>query len=278
MAPSLLTSLSPARRRLVLGGVLLTVVTVASVIGVTLLRRDPPVRPVDQDRSGPVLLLPGYGGSTDALEVLGSALESEGRDVRIVEASGSGTGDLRDRAADLSRTVEATLDETGAPSVDIVGYSAGGLVLRLYVADLGGGSTVRRAITLSSPHHGTDLVSRSGIVGTSACPEACEQMDPDSTLLRRLNARDESPPGPVWVALWTEDDQTVVPPTSGQLEGALGYSVQSVCPGLVVAHSDVPRTPAVIEMVKVALSDDVPVTPSSSVCATAEGSGAGVSP
>ena len=26
-----------------------------------------------------------------------------------------------------------------------------------HVADLGGGSTVRRAVTLSSPHHGTDL-------------------------------------------------------------------------------------------------------------------------
>lgn len=270
VAPRVLISLSPARRRLVLGVVLLTVIAAASVVGVALLRRDPPVRPVEQDRSGPVLLVPGYGGSTEALKVLGSALEADGRDVRIVETAGSGTGDLRERAAELDRAVEAALEETGSPSVDIVGYSAGGLVLRLYVADLGGGSTVRRAITLASPHHGTDLASLSGTLGASACPKACEQLDPDSALLRRLNARDESPAGPVWVALWTENDQTVVPPTSGELEGALGYSVQSVCPGLVVAHPDVPRTPAVIEMVKVALADQRPVQPGSSVCAAVQ--------
>ena len=134
-----------------MGVVTLTVIAAASVVGVTLLRRDPPVRPVDQDRSGPVLLVPGYGGSTLALEVFADALDAAGRDVRIVEENGPGTGDLRDRAGDLDRAVEATLEETGASSVDIVGYSAGGVVLRIYVADLDGGSTVRRAITLASP-------------------------------------------------------------------------------------------------------------------------------
>ena len=263
----MLTSLSPPRRRLVTGVVLLTVVVVASVVGVALLGRDPPVRPVDQGRSGPVLLVPGYGGSTSGLEVLANALDAVGRDVRIVVTDGPGTGDLRDRAAELDRAVEATIEETGARSVDIVGYSAGGVILRIYVADLGGGSRVRRAVTLAAPHHGTDLSSLGSSLGTSTCPEACQQLDPDSDLLRRLNSGPEAPEGPVWVALWTEDDETVVPPVSGDLDGALGYSVQSVCPGLRVAHPDVPRTPAIIEMVKSAIGTRMPVQPSSSVCA-----------
>ena len=264
----MLSSLSPARRRVAIGAVVLVVVAVASLVGLTLLRRDPPVRPVAQDRAGPVLLVPGYGGSTASLSVLGDALEAAGRDVRIVEAEGPGTGDLRDAAAHLATVVDATLAETGAPSVDIVGYSAGGVVVRLYVADLGGGSKVRRAVTLSSPHHGTDLAALARSLGTEACPVACEQLDPDSDLLRELNAGDETPPGPVWVALWTEDDATVVPPESGDLDGALGYAVQDVCPDLSVAHPDVPRTPAIISMVESALGTSDPVEPDASVCST----------
>lgn len=265
-----LPSLSPARRRLVLGVVALVVIGLVTTAGVVLARRDPPVRPVRpvaQTQAGPVLLVPGYGGSTVALEVLADALEDAGREVRIVEAPGSGTGDLRASAADLGRVVDTTLEATGETSVDIVGYSAGGVVLRVYVAELGGGSTVRRAITLAAPHHGTDLASLAVAFGDQACQEACRQLDPDSDLLRELNASDESPPGPAWVALWTEDDQTVVPPESGDLEGALGYSVQSVCPGLGVAHPDVPRTPAVIAMVESALGARLPAVPGPSVCA-----------
>lgn len=277
MVLRVLTSLSPARRRLVTGVAVLSVVTVAVVVGVAVARRDPPVRPVDQELSGPVLLVPGYGGSTGALEVLADALDAAGRDARIVTTSGPGTGDLRDRARELADAVETTLEETGASSVDIVGYSAGGVVLRIYVADLGGGSTVRRAITLASPHHGTDLAALAVSLGTSACPEACEQLDPDSALLRRLNAGAEAPEGPVWVALWTEDDRTVVPPASGDLEGALGYSVQSICPGLGVAHPDVPRTAAVIGMVESALGTRAPVRPDPSVCAAGQDAGSAVS-
>lgn len=265
--PRLLTSLSPARRRLVVAVAGVVVVALAAVVAVAALGRDPSVQPVAQDRPGPVLLVPGYGGSTRGLKVLGAALEAEGRDVRIVEAPGSGTGDLRDAAAHLGEVVDATLAETGAPSVDVVGYSAGGVVLRFYVADLGGGSTVRRAVTLSSPHHGTDLAAIARSLGSRTCPVACEQLDPDSDLLRQLNAGDETPAGPEWVALWTDDDGTVVPPESGDLEGALGYTVQSVCSGLTVEHPDVPRTPAVIAMVESALGTGEPVVPDASVCA-----------
>ena len=139
-------------------------------------------------------------------------------------------------------------------------------MLRLYVADLGGGSTVRRAVTLSSPHHGTDLAALALSFGSRTCPEACQQLAPDSDLLRDLNAGDETPAGPVWVALWTEDDETVVPPTSGRLDGALGYAVQSICPDLVVGHPDVPRSPAVLAMVESALGTDAPVEPGPEVC------------
>lgn len=267
MALPVLRSLSPARRRLVIGAVLLVALVIVGTAAVALVRREPPLSPVAQDRPGPVLLIPGYGGSTTALEVMAEALTAAGRDVRIVEAPGAGTGDLRQRAADLDRAVAQTLEETGATSVDVVGYSAGGVVLRIYVADLGGGWTVRRAVTLASPHHGTDLAALGTSLGAQNCPVGCAQLDPDSDLLRELNAGDESPPGPIWVALWTEDDQTVVPPASGELDGALAYPVQDICPGLRVTHADAPRTPQVIAMVSAALGTALPAEPGPAVCA-----------
>ena len=52
------------------------------------------------------------------------------------------------------------------------------------------------------------------------------------------------------MALWTEDDETVVPPDSGSLDGALDISLQSFCPDVHAGHADVPRTPAVIAIVE----------------------------
>ena len=264
-----LSSLAPARHRVVVGLLalaLLGVLASAGLVAVRLLRGGDDVRPVAQDDPGPVLLVPGYGGSTASLRVLADALTRAGRDARVVASRGSGTQDLRDQAADLGRAVDRVLAETGAASVDLVGYSAGGVVVRYYVAELGGGASVRRAVTLAAPHHGTELAALAGSLGSQACAEACQQLAPDSDLLRRLNAGDETPAGPRWVALWTEDDQTVVPADSGSLDGALDFSVQSICPGLRVTHPEVPRTPQVIAMVEAVLGASAPTVPPTSVC------------
>ncbi len=261
-----LDTMAPARRRLVLGALGLALLLVAALVVALVVRRDAPVDPVAQDRPGPVVLVPGYGGSTASLQVLADALTTGGRDARIVRPVGSGTQDLRDQAADLRDAVDDVLEETGAPSVDLVGYSAGGVVVRIYVADLGGGSHVRRAVTLASPHHGTDLAALAGSLGEEACPEACRQLAPDSDLLRRLNADDETPAGPAWVAVWTEDDATVVPPDSGALDGAVDISLQSVCPDLEIGHADVPRTPVVIAIVESVLGRPAPEPPTGNVC------------
>ena len=217
----MLDHLAPARRRVLLGAVaLVAAVPVIAVLAAVLRRDEPPVDPVAQDRRGPVLLVPGYGGSTAALEVLAASLEDEGRTIRIVEAPGDTRGDLRDHAEALAATAQRAIDE-GAPSVDVVGYSAGGVVVRYWIAELGGGSLARRAVTLASPHHGTDLAGVATGLTPGACPEACQQLAPGSDLLRELNTGDETPPGPRWVAIWTTDDETVVPATSGSLELSL---------------------------------------------------------
>ena len=78
----MLDSLSPARRRLVLGVAVLALVLAVAIAVAVVVRRDPPVDPVAQDEPGPVLLVPGYGGSTASLQVLADALADQGRDTR----------------------------------------------------------------------------------------------------------------------------------------------------------------------------------------------------
>ncbi|MGB6073010.1 MAG: lipase, partial [Rhodococcus sp. (in: high G+C Gram-positive bacteria)] len=79
-------SLAPARRRLVF--VLLALVLVGIVAAVAAFVASRPasdtVASVDQSVPGPVLLIPGFGGSTDSLDVLAAELREAGRDATVV--------------------------------------------------------------------------------------------------------------------------------------------------------------------------------------------------
>ena len=256
----MLDTLAPARRRLVLASGALVALALVAGVAAAVLARGADVDPAPQDAPGPVLLVPGYGGSTAALEVLAGAIRAEGREAVLVRARDS-TGDLGEQARDLGAAVDAALAETDAPSVDLVGYSAGGVVVRLWVVEDEHAGLARRVVTLAAPHHGTDLASAAGQLGGAACAEACRQLARDSDLLRRLNAGDETPAGPRWFTLWTEDDATVVPADSGSLDGAVGLAVQAVCPGLEVGHADFPRRPEVIGLVLDQLGVEPPSVP-----------------
>ncbi|MGY1699712.1 lipase family alpha/beta hydrolase [Geodermatophilus sp. SYSU D00766] len=261
----MLAGLAPARRRLLL--VLLALVVAAAVAATGLLvagrgEDGAAAAPVSQEEPGPVLLVPGYGGGTGSLSSLAERLTAEGRDATVVALPGDGTGDLAAAADALGQAVDAALARTGAGSVDVVGYSAGGVVARLWAAD-GGADVARRVVTLGSPHHGTTLADLALTLAPGQCPDACQQLATDSELLAGLNDGDETPDGPTWVSIWTAQDETVTPPESARLEGALGLPVQSVCSGAQVGHGDLPRDPLVQAMVlaELAPGDPVPLGP-----------------
>jgi len=234
-------------------GALCVVLCVGVAAWVVASREDPPP-PVAQDRPGPVLLVPGYGGSTSALQVLAGRLRDAGRTAMVVTLPGDGTGDLRD-AAEVVRAAAASAVAAGAPSVDVVGYSAGGVTTRWWVAEGGGGALTRRVVTLGSPHHGTQLAGLGAGLGLPGCPAACQQLAPGSTLLRTLNSADETPDGPQWTSVWTDQDEVVTPPDSARLDGATTVVVQDVCPGTTLSHADLPRSPLVAAVVLEALDD-----------------------
>jgi hypothetical protein len=237
--------LSERRRRVVvIVAVLLLAVAVAGVtVGVVRGRHRTPV--AEQDRPGTVVLVPGYGGNTGSLTALAGRLRSEGRDAVVVTLPGDGTGDFTGQADALADVVTRVLDG-GAPSVDLIGYSAGGVVVRLWLSTTGDARSVRRVVTLGSPLHGTTVAGVGATFVSGACPTACQQLVPGSAMLTRLDAA----PVPVpWLSVWTRDDQTVTPPDSARLAGAVNVAVQDVCPGAQVQHGQLPSDPLVVGLV-----------------------------
>ena len=99
------------------------------------------------------------------------------------------------------------------------------------------------------------------------CPETSRQMATDSRLLAQLNAHDETPAGPTWVSVWTTADQTVTPPDSARLEGALDLTVQSVCADSRVTHGQLPSDALVQGMVLAELAPGDPVPLGAADCA-----------
>jgi len=226
---------------------------------------------VAQDLAGTVLVVPGYGGDVGSVRPLAAALRGAGRTVMVVPPSGDGTGDLRVQAERLRRAADEALD-AGAPSVDVVGYSAGGVVARVWAADADGAGDARRIVTLGSPHHGTSVASLGAVLAPDACPVGCQQLAEGSDLLRSLP---ETVPGPKWVSIWTSEDQTVTPPESARLAGATDIEVQEVCPDTRVGHGELPSDALVVALVERALrTQPLGAAPPPAECAslTAEGS------
>jgi hypothetical protein len=133
-------------------------------------------------------------------------------------------------------------------------------VVRLWVRDHGGAGQARRVLTLGSPQHGTSVAALGAEVA-GGCPAACEQLLPDSALLRRLNAGDETPAGPEWVTVRSDADAVVTPTTSAALEGALNLRIQDLCPAATTPHGGLPGDPVVLAALRSTLGVGPPTAP-----------------
>lgn len=255
-------TLAPARRRLLLGLIALVGVVVVAGVGVVVTRQVTGGDSAPQARPGPVVLVPGYGGNVSDLDPLVAEVRKQGRPAVVFTPTDNNTGDLRIQARRLETLVQRTIDDTGAVSVDLVGYSAGGVISRLYVRDDGGASVVRRVLTIGSPQHGTD-VAQLALDAAGSCPTACEQMATDSDLVRRLNAGDETPDGPRWMTVRSSSDRTVTPASTAELDGALNLLVQDYCAEATTSHGDLPGDPVSLAALDRLMAMAAPTRPAS---------------
>ena|SRR5215471_14666609 len=260
------TGLSP-RRRALLGALAVVVAAAAVAIGVRLSGGPPEAA---AGRPGTVLLVPGYGGSTTSLDGLATRIRGTGRAATVVPLAGNGTGDLTAQARVLDGYVNRAIGAGSGP-VTVIGYSAGGVVAWLWYVDYGGASRAGKIITLGSPLHGARIAAVGTGFDPAACPVACQQLVPGSALLTQLQL--SAHPRPPWLSLWSTDDQTVQPPDSARLPGAVNVPLQSVCPGVDIQHSQLPSAPLVVGLVLRELAGDRVTAPASGQCAALQSLG-----
>jgi triacylglycerol lipase len=220
--------------------------------------------PVPQNRPGPVLLVPGYGGDSIDLVGLAARINASGRTATVVNLPGNGTENLAADAHALGAAVNRALRK-GAPSVDVIGYSAGGVAALIWARDDGGAARARRVITLGAPFHGTAVAAAAHAFTPSLCATACRQLVPGSRLLSQLDAA-PAPPGPHWLSIWSTDDLVVTPAASARLPGALDVPIQSVCPGRQINHLQLPTDPVVAAIVLRAIGTAPLRYPTTAIC------------
>jgi triacylglycerol lipase len=260
---------SPRRRALVVAvavaaALLLAAVAVAAGLG---RRAGPELGRADEV---PVLLVHGYNGTPASMDALAARLRAAGRRVVAVSLPDQGTGDLRASA----RALAGAVDRTGAARVDLVGFSAGGIVARLWLAEEAGALRARRVVLLGAPNHGTELAGAAAGLDPGLCDGACAQLAPGSALLAELNRGDETPAGPRVFSIWTALDRTVTPPATAVLEGAANIRVQDVCASSQIGHGGLVTDPLALGLTLGALEGTLPEAPGAGDCARLQATGA----
>lgn len=194
----------------------------------------------------PVVLVHGtFGNMTNSWQTLSPLLANNGYCVFALDYGGApgnlfqGYGDIRTSAAQLGTFVDRVLAATGAPEVDIVGHSQGGMMPRYFIQKLGGEAKVRNLVGLAPSNHGTDFwglfdLLRAFPGGTDflrALCVACEQQAAGSAFLADLNAGGDTVPGVRYTVIATRYDEVVTPYTNGFLHGpnATNIVVQDRC-------------------------------------------------
>ena len=181
-----------------------------------------------------VILIPGFKAALGAGTPMETALMNAGFDVQIANV-GDMSGSFRSAAKAINAQGLA-LRKAGYVSVDLVGFSAGGLAARAAVTYKPAGTATkvfRRVITVASPLQGADLSALGdGWAKHCGTAVACAQMKPGSDFLRKLPALPRGVNAPVFYSLWTQDDLVVVPHATSQPAGVMAVHVQQACPGI----------------------------------------------
>ncbi|WP_197522952.1 esterase/lipase family protein [Actinokineospora pegani] len=185
----------------------------------------------------------------------------------------NGTGDIRYSAVELAAFVDRVRHATGAPQVDIVGHSQGGLMPRQYLKS-GGAAAVRNLVTLGATHHGTSLngiatlVDMLGLLGFTppVIGKAAEQQVVGSEFLLDLNAGGDTVPGVSYTVIATKFDEVTTPYQSTFLSAGPGARVDNITlqDGCVLDLSDhlsMSYSPRAIGYVRRALDPTAPPPP-----------------
>lgn len=177
-----------------------------------------PTGPAADEAPVPVLVVPGWFDTAEALAGLRVRLRSAGWPAERIAAVTfrDPTGSNREHADEIARAVDFLLRRTGAEKVDVIAHSMGGLATRLFLMDHP--DAVRRVVFMATPHRGT-------LSAYLAFGEGRHEMIPGSAFLDSLNAAPAVPEGVEALTVRTFLDTHIVPGTSATLPGVPDVTV-----------------------------------------------------
>jgi len=179
----------------------------------------------------PILFVHGWNANSTTWTTMVSRFKADGwTDADLASFSYDTRQSNATTASIISQKVDSILAATGAPQVAIVSHSMGALSARYYIKNLGGGPKVDAWVTLGGPDHGTSTAY--------ACLQvSCQQMWPNSTFLKNLNAVDETPSTPRYATWWSPCDEVIYPQKSVILSGG-ATNTQTACLRHSQLHED----------------------------------------
>jgi triacylglycerol lipase len=217
----------------------------------------------------PVVLLHGTFSSVKAdFTALVPALLASGRCVYGINYGDGGLASVRQSAVEVTAFIDQLLVETGAPQVDVIGFSQGGLVLRTGLRLTGLAPKVAVAVLVAPSFHG----STSPLLTTlpaGVCP-ACADQAVGSALLTELAGGGDLD-GAVRYAVVSSANDTIVTPVAAQVpQGPAGrvssILVQDSCPAAQVDHVSLRAYPGVVAWVVDALQTGGSPDPAALTC------------
>ena len=195
--------------------------------------------------ANPILLIHGIDDTEALFSRMRPYLESHGRATHCPNLTpNNGASGLEDLAFQVLSYVNSNFDQETA--IDVVGFSMGGLVARYYLQRLNGVDRVRRLVTISSPHRGTQtaLLRRN---------KGARQMRRGSDFLRDLNRDVHTLDRLAFTTIWTPFDLMIFPANSSVLPAGRAIRVN------VAAHPLMVRDRHVLRLVLDALSCEYPM-------------------
>ena len=194
------------------------------------------------------------------------------------------TAPVMDSARELGVFVDRVRSETGAPKVDLVGYSQGGIVARGYLKFFGGADAanpadnkVQKVVTYAATNHGTSLsglgtlalkLNIAGVVGTLAGQAAVDQTN-GSAYITALNEGGDTMPGIDYTILTTKFDEVSTPYRASFLTAGPGATVSNIViqDGCLIDGSDHLGMPFSLRAADYTLKALDPATPRTIRCA-----------
>lgn len=182
----------------------------------------------------PIILVSGFANTASpGWDSYRKSLEADGFTVYVVDFRTHGLGDMYEAAQQLAAFIDEVKRKTARSKVDLVGFSEGGVLSRMVVAQYGRAADVDRIVTIATPHNGVEAQALYGVASNvpflgAMLPESAGQLIEGSRLITNLTRDDAAlrAGGPVrYASIHSRTFDGATSPVSARLPGALDVSV-----------------------------------------------------